>query len=383
MSTSNSTLWSSDEAPGNIVVAVCGSISTLLWLLHVRWVKRCYKNLYNVREPVIGVLTSVWMFAMANMWSNFVIPEARLILADIAVLSKVLYCLYVTIHTLALLKIEGWGAREEGIAKLVSVIEEKNLTEKEFRNPVTFAVFWICAGRKFKPTRRWISACTLRIRAGILVIFINGFVVRRIFGVYNQLGGGLGGMDYEHGGFYVDLIELVATMTVASGTVPLQRLLNVIAPSQLRLKFRLKTFFFFFAWICTFQDLIVDAASSGHWFSEKINYKVVGVEMVLVQLMIHKGFIGPPFHWNPIRPYINPSRESVLKTFAFLVDFDHTNSSTDILPTSENSTSINSSEETLPSLVTVVTSQQDVDHDHAPTPNDTPRRRVYEHEVMV
>ena len=99
-----------------------------------------------------------------------------------------------------------------------------------------------------------------------------------------------------HAKLYLDWIEVLATMTVASGLVPLERFaLKAMlpgAPGRDLNKFRMSAFLIFFVWIGSFQDMIIGTATmaSGFWRHHKP--VVLAFEMLLVQLMVHKAFVG-------------------------------------------------------------------------------------------
>eukprot|EP00040_Diaphanoeca_grandis_P035069 m.219530 g.219530 ORF g.219530 m.219530 type:complete len:377 (-) comp33294_c0_seq2:288-1418(-) len=306
--------WWIGPDPEKVTVLVLGTISFFIWILHARWVIVCYKRLYSLKNSTLGVVSAVGVYAVANMCVDLVRDDAKHLFEDIEVLCKVFYCYFITQHTLSLFKISGWGSEDESIEAMVALLNENELTTQEFKNPIGFCIFWGCAGRKFKPTKGWITACVRRIQGGIFVIFFEGFIIRRVLENYDLDGDGFAGLDWKKGGFWIDLIEVVATITTVSGTLPLARFYNkVVAPTHAGNNggvFRMNIFVFFFGWITVFQDMLIGVVSLGEYKYHKPT--IVAIEMIIVQLMVHKGFIGPPFIWNPFRPYIDPSRENVL-----------------------------------------------------------------------
>jgi len=99
-----------------------------------------------------------------------------------------------------------------------------------------------------------------------------------------------------HAKLYLDWIDVLATMTVASGLVPLERFARKAmlpgAPGRDLNKFRTLAFLIFFVWIGSFQDMIIGTATmaSGFWRNHKP--VILAFEMLLVQLMVHKAFVG-------------------------------------------------------------------------------------------
>lgn len=287
---------------------LCGVLSAVLGLLHARWVGRNFKELYSLRDHVRGMVLMTMLFALANAGSAVANGASEQIFKDVTVMCKVAYCYFFASHTLALFKPSGWGGMEEGTHALAELIDEAGVADMVQQTGSDICVFWVCAGRSYRPNRQWLQACTRRIRCGVVVIMLNNFVARRLCEDYNVIGASAvqyNTVGASHAKLYLDWIELLATMTVASGLVPLQRFalkaMHPGAPGRDLNKFRMLVFLLFFVWIGAFQDMVVGTATVASHFWRDHKPAFLAVEMLLVQLMVHKAFVGPEFGWSPVR----------------------------------------------------------------------------------
>ena len=212
------------------------------------------------------------------------------------------YCLALV----ATFKIDGWGGEEESLAAIGELLAK--VTPKLARQSTGPPIFWPCAGRTFDPSsQEWARRCILQVKAA-LVGFVVVAAAKLTVAAYDEL---------ETVKLGATIINVVITLVAISGQLTLNGFLSkLVLPNRRDLvALRNRVGLFFLLWMGALQGLIFGQALGDDWDAHEPT--VIAVEMLFMQLAMHKCYVGPQFVWSfprkPLAKTLNAAGDAELQ----------------------------------------------------------------------